>query len=306
MSAPSPSAAGLSFPGSFTVISDEISQELETLAAFVRRQQIDGFELRSLFGRAFKDLTDEDVAAIGALVRKEGWKIHGCATPVYKCALEDAAAIREHQQIFRRSLQVAKALDCKLVRVFTFLRRPGPIDAATVAQIAGHLRALGDIAAGSGIRIGVENESSCLIGSGEETQALMAQLDSTRFGVIWDPCNVLYTPGASAPTPEMMRKLLPSIVHLHVKDASRRDPRNPAAGMEAMPVGLGEVGWPAHFASLRTSPYRGRLSLETHWRREQIDEKLLHLPAGHAFSRGGEAASTTCFDNIQALWALGH
>ena len=28
--------------------------------------------------------------------------------------------------------------------------------------------------------------------------------------------------------------------------------------------------------------YKGLLSLETHWRLQKIDEKMLHLPAGHA------------------------
>ena len=43
------------------------------------------------------------------------------------------------------------------------------------------------------------------------------------------------------------------------------------------------------------------LSLETHWRLEKIDESILHLPAGHAFSHGGEVASRTCFHNIKTL-----
>jgi hypothetical protein len=37
------------------------------------------------------------------------------------------------------------------------------------------------------------------------------------------------------------------------------------------------------------------------WRLEKIDEALLHLPAGHAFSHGGEAASRTCLHKLKAL-----
>jgi hypothetical protein len=45
----------------------------------------------------------------------------------------------------------------------------------------------------------------------------------------------------------------------------------------------------------------GSAACEPHWRLEKIDEALLHLPAGHAFSRGGEAASRTCLHNLKAL-----
>ena len=71
-----------------------------------------------------------------------------------------------------------------------------------------------------------------------------------------------------------------------------------AAGV---PVGLGEVDWRAHLRALRTTDYRGLLSLETHWRLEKIDESLLHLPAGHAFSHGGEVASRTCLHNLKSI-----
>ena len=83
----------MKFPDRFTVISDEVSQDLPVLRAFVREFGLPGIELRSFAGRAFKDLTPADVAAIGAAAREEGWKIFGCSTPVFKCALDDAKAM---------------------------------------------------------------------------------------------------------------------------------------------------------------------------------------------------------------------
>ena len=82
----------MSFPA-FTFISDEVSQELPVVARFAREFGLGGFELRSFAGRAFKDLTAADVAAVRAVVRAEGWRVVGCASPVFKCALDDAAEI---------------------------------------------------------------------------------------------------------------------------------------------------------------------------------------------------------------------
>jgi sugar phosphate isomerase/epimerase len=94
------------------------------------------------------------------------------------------------------------------------------------------------------------------------------------------------------------------LLHLHVKDARRLAAPKPTELIATgTPVGLGQVDWRAHLEALRTSGYAGWLSLETHWRLEKIDDALLHLPAGHAFSHGGETASRTCLHNLQSLFA---
>src|SRR3954470_21318155 len=102
----------MTFPQNFTILSDEVSQDLPVIRAFVREFKLPGIELRSFSGRAFKDLTRDDVTLIADTARDEGWKIFGCSTPVFKCALDDAAAIREHREIFQRSLEAARSLAC--------------------------------------------------------------------------------------------------------------------------------------------------------------------------------------------------
>lgn len=291
----------MKFPDHITIISDEVSQDLPVISAFVREFRLGGIELRSLNGRAFKDLTRADVTELATASRAEGWRVFGCATPVFKCDLDDTAAIAAHRDIFKRSLDVARELNSGLLRVFTFLRTPNPTDPAKQRRVVEHLQGLVDLAAGSGVRIGVENEHSCLVATADETLAVLAPLPVDRVGAIWDPCNVLYVPGAAAPTPADLVRLAPRLFHLHVKDALHRSSTDSIHIAVGMPVGLGEVGWRAHLRALQTTGYRGLLSLETHWRLEKIDEKLLHLPAGHAFSHGGEVASRTCLHNLKAI-----
>jgi len=101
----------MTFPNSYSIISDEVSQDLPVVRAFVREFKLPGIELRSLNGRAFKDLTNDDVAAVSAMARDEGWKIIGCSTPVFKCEIDDPKGIQEHREIFKRSLDVARKLD---------------------------------------------------------------------------------------------------------------------------------------------------------------------------------------------------
>lgn len=291
----------MNFPDSFTVISDEVSQELPVVRQFLREFNLPGLELRSLNGRAFKDLTRDDIATLAAAASDENWRIFGCATPVFKCALADENAIREHREIFKRSLDVARELGCDLLRIFTFLREPNPLESGRLQRVTDHLLGLVELAKNSGIRLGIENEHSCLIATVTEMQAVLAGLPADQVGAIWDPCNVLYVPGAAVPTADAITRLGRRLFHVHVKDARRRPGTNGGLLAVGLPVGLGEVDWRAHLTALQHSGYRGLLSLETHWRLEKIDEAMLHLPAGHAFSHGGEIASRTCLHNLKSL-----
>lgn len=305
--APGPSSLPptMTFPDRFLVISDEVSQDLPVLRAFLREFRLPGLELRSFNGRAFKDLTDADVASLAAAKREDGWQVAGCATPVFKCDLEDAAAVQQHRELFRRSVDIAHRLDCSLLRVFTFLRQPNPLEPQRLARIREHLLGLAELAQGSGVRIGVENEHSCFTATADEMKAVLAGLPADRFGAIWDPCNVLYVPGAAAPSPADLAVIGDRLIHIHLKDALRRSrtltqPAGPLPAI-AMPIGAGEVDWRAHLQALHTAGYRGLLSLETHWRVQALDESMLHLPAGHAFSHGGEAASRVCLLILRAM-----
>ncbi|MBL9199943.1 MAG: sugar phosphate isomerase/epimerase [Opitutaceae bacterium] len=292
----------MKFPDRFTVISDEVSQDLPVLRAFVREFGLPGIELRSFAGRAFKDLTRDDLAAIAAAAREDGWKIFGCSTPVFKCAIDDAKAIAEHREIFKRSLDTARTLGADLLRVFTFLRQPDPLEPLRLDRVAEQLRGLGELARGSGVRIGIENEHSCFTGTVAEMEAILARLPADQFGAIWDPCNVLYIPGAGAPLPSDITRLASRLFHLHVKDSIRRPPATPGAHIAVgTPLGLGQVDWRGHLEAARAAGYAGMFSLETHWRVQKIDESLLHLPAGYSFSAGGEAASRVCFHNLKSL-----
>lgn len=292
----------MTFPHSYSIISDEVSQDLAVIRAFVREFKLPGIELRSLNGRAFRDLKDEDVAAIGSVARDEGWRIFGCSTPVFKCEIDDANGIREHRDIFKRSIEVARKLDSNLLRIFTFLRKPNPTEPQRLKRVTEELLGLVEIAKGSGMKIGIENEHSCLVATVDEMLGILAGLPADQVGAIWDPCNVLYVPEAAPPSPDDLTRLGARLFHIHLKDAMRRPPDKPGGLIAVgMPVGIGEVNWRAHMRSLQRMGYGGILSLETHWRLEKIDDAILHLPAGHAFSHGGEVASRTCLHTIKAL-----
>lgn len=291
----------MNFPARFTIISDEVSQDLPDIVRFVKEFELPGIELRSMFGRAFKDLTPADVAEIKRVASNEGWKIIGCASPVFKCDIDDTAAIAAHVDQFKRSLAVAHELGAGIVRVFTFLRRSAAETQRLLPRIAQHLEELRTAAAGSKVTIGIENEASCMIGTAAESAAICRALPNPQFGIVWDPCNVLYVPDVRIEATADFAALAGRIAHIHVKDARSVAPQPGHHPAVASPVGLGDVGWRRHLAQIAQSGYQGMFSLETHWRVVQIAEADLHLPAGYGFSRGGEVASRVCLHNLREL-----
>lgn len=291
----------MNFFANITVISDEVSQDLPDLIRFVKDFSLPGVELRSMFGRVFKDLTAADIYEIKAVARGEGWKVFGCASPVFKCDLDDMSAVQEHLEVFRRSVDVAQDLDCDLIRVFTFLRRSEAENASRLPQVAGYLQKLAVIAERTHVRIGVENEASCIVGNGTEITALCALMSDPCLGIVWDPCNALYVAGVASDFNVEFAKFSARVYHVHVKDAFRLASVSESVSVVAMPIGLGDVGWRHHFSELQRSNYVGSLSLETHWRTVPMHAEELHLPGGYKFSHGGEEASRVCLHNLREM-----
>ena len=281
------------------ILTDEVSQDLDAVLRFAREFSLDGIELRSLAGKAFKDLSPSAIAEIAEHCRDAGIAVAGCATPVFKCDLDAPADVAAHIDLFHRSVDAARVLGCDLVRVFTFLRRSHPATTDDLARAASHLPALLDIVRGSGVRIGVENEASCIVGTGAETREFLSHLPcDPQLGVVWDPCNVLYLDGANDPVHDDFPLVADRTIHVHVKDA-RRDGAN--AARKCVQLGDGGIDFAAQFPALRAHGYCGWITLETHWRAVALDDAIQHLPAGYAFSAGAEDASRICMAHLKRL-----
>jgi sugar phosphate isomerase/epimerase len=280
------------------ILTDEVSQELDDVIRFAREFKLDGIELRSLAGKAFKDLTISEIGTITSKCRDNGLTISGCATPVFKCDIDDPTAIAEHVDLFRRSLDAAKTADCTMVRVFTFLRRGHPTSPSDLERAASHFHSLIEAANGSGICIGVENEASCLVGTGAETREFLRHLpDSPQLGVVWDPCNVVYLDGTNDPVHDDYPLIANRVSHVHLKDASRNGDK---AAQRCVELGTGQIDFPAQLSALKAGGYRDWITLETHWRSVPLDDEIQHLPAGYAFSAHAEPASRICMGHLQS------
>ncbi len=285
-------------PFPLAVISDEVSQDIERVIAFAKEFHLDGVEVRSLFGRAFKDLTPADAREIGARFQDAGLKVAGCASPVFKCSIDQPAEIEAHLEIFKRAVERAQAWDCDFVRVFAFLRKSTPSRADDLKRAAGHFSKLFEIVRGTKVRIGVENEYTTIVGNGAELVPFLKHLDPSggeKTMVVWDPCNVVFMPGTGDPVAVDYPMVADRVGHVHVKDAKRQNGHPPEHCVE---LGTGEVLFPKLLGQLKQRGYKGWVSLETHWRTKSLSSEVQHLPAGHLFSENAEPASRICMRTL--------
>lgn len=281
------------------VITDEVSQDLDTVVDFAVEFDLEGIELRSIWDKPPQELSDVEIARIRDRTGEAGLSVVGVAAPFYKCDLGDDDACREHLAILRRCVRVAQELDTALVRVFAFWKGE-PLEQCWGRIIARYEEPV-RIAEGEGVVLGLENEASTLIGTGAETRRLVDALDSSVVKPLWDPCNELFADGGQPPYPEGYGHVRADMCHMHFKDGVRGS----AEGDVNVPMCEGEIDYRGQFADLIEGGYDGCLSLETHWRigTEQIEQTLIDRPGGKRFSEAGEAASRICMRNTLDLLA---
>jgi L-ribulose-5-phosphate 3-epimerase len=282
-----------------SILTDEVSQEIAAVINFANDLDLQGIELRSLNGKAFKDLTPAEIKEVRDRCDDAGLKVSGVATPVFKCDLDSPSQIAEHVELFRRSVDAAQTLGCEVVRVFAFLRRTHPATSDDLKRAASHFPKLLEIVRGTPAIVGLENEASCIVATGEETRELLSHLpNDPQLGVVWDPCNVIYLDNVGDPVRDDFPKVADRVVHVHVKDGRREGTK---AAQTCVELGTGEVDFPAQFAALKQRGYQGWVTLETHWRSVPLDPATQHLPAGYTFSANAEPASRICMGTLQRM-----
>src|SRR5262245_23859121 len=280
---------------SLAVITDEISQDLAVAAALVKEFGGSALEIRSVWEKSPHEFDTNDIARIKRIADDYGLHICGIASPFYKCTFGENEEEQQHLDILRRCIEVAHALETKLIRVFTFWRQPGTPPWEQIAEKFQEPLRLAEV---EDVILGVENDPSTMGTTARQVAQFLSLINHSRVRSVWDPGNELWEGETRAAFPDGYETLKPWIVHIQLKDLRR----TPAGKIEAVRFGTGEVDYLGQFRALRADSYKGYLSLETHWRvRREIPEDLLHRPKGSAFSFGGEEATRLCLQSLQEM-----
>jgi sugar phosphate isomerase/epimerase len=259
-------------------ITDEISQDFEHALDVLREYDIQGAELRGLWGTNIADLTDAQAERAQSALKARGMNVVALSTPFFKCDLAVgtqnageaegrmhlAQALPFEKQIamLKRCIELAQFFETPYLRVFSFWRK-AVLTPEIEAQIGAAFQEPLALAEKADLTLLLENEHACFIGTGAEAARVAQAIASPHFKICWDPGNAFCAD--ETPFPDGYEVVKPYFAHIHIKDAVMRESEEKGRHPQWCVVGEGEIDYEGHFAALKRDGYQGYLSLETHY-----------------------------------------
>lgn len=282
------------------VFSDEVSQDLMRAIALAKEFNLNGLEIRSVWDKPPQTLDHALAARIRDALDDGGLECYSIASPFFKCELDSEEQYKQHMDILRHCIRLARTLGTNNVRGFTFWRKDSPSFEEARDRIIEKFREPVSIVEGEGIHLCIENESSTYLASGIKLRKLIDDIGSPNIRVTWDPCNCLFDRACEAPYPDGYEAVKDVLGLVHVKDARKVEDERIG---EHVPIGEGDAMLKPLFSRLKEDGYNGYLSLETHWRpKQQLDKDLVDRPGGAAYSENAELASRICLEKMVKMF----
>lgn len=269
-----------------SVITDEISQDIDHALEVCEDLGIRTVELRSIGGANVVSHDQSSLRRVKTSLEDRGFDVCAISSPFLKCHLYGngtpqgamhfaSPASREEQwDVLERALGVARLLGAPVVRAFSFWRVPDPTSVRE--EVVQALAQAVKRAQAAGLKLALENEHECNVGTGAEAGWILGRISSPSFGLVWDPGNEAMI--GSKPFPSGYSHVRGRVAHVHLKDVD--DEGNWTK------VGTGTIDYRGQLRALAEDGYAGALSLETHY----------EAPGG-----GPEGATRESVATIQAL-----
>jgi len=248
-----------------SVITDEISQDLDRALEVCEDLGVRTVELRAIGGVNIVSHDLRSLQWVKTTLEDKNFDVCAISSPFLKCHLYgDAApqgamhsaspASRDEQwNILERALNVARLLGAPVVRAFSFWRVPDP--ASVRGEVVQALTQAVERTQEAGLKLGLENEHECNVGTGAEAGWVLDRIPSPSFGLIWDPGNEAML--GSKPFPGGYSHVRGRVSHVHLKDVDGEG--------NWTKVGTGTIDYLRQLRALAEDGYAGALSLETHY-----------------------------------------
>jgi sugar phosphate isomerase/epimerase len=266
------------------VISDEFSKDFEEALKTMKSYGLSWVEIRTVWGTYNTEASPEQLRRIKDLLDKFQFKVSALDTALFKCALpgtkpvasgKDAYPYGAQMDLLKRAMDRAPALGTDKLRVFAFYRVTEP--ETHFPRISEELSKAAELAHSGGMRLVLEDEGSCNVGTGHELAKMLKLVPAANFGANWDVGNGLehgeisYPDGYAA----LDKK---RIWHVHLKDircgatATSKEKAEAfkkkgervieQSKCETAIVGTGQVDLLGQLRALLRNNYQGTMSLE--------------------------------------------
>jgi sugar phosphate isomerase/epimerase len=268
--------------------SDEIASDILTQFKVLNRLGISFFEPRGINGKNISSLNDDDVNELKEEMNEHGIKASSIGSPIGKIKLTDD--FDEHFELFKRTVKIAKMLETKYIRIFSFYHNGGEWSIDERAEVLRRLRTMISYAKENNIVLLHENEKDIYGDIAERCEDLMKELYCENFKAVFDPANFVQ---CGTDTRLAYEKLKQYVEYMHIKDALSESNR-------VVPAGIGD-GNLEFIVTDFIKNCGGFLSLEPHLGAFEgladleLDDSMLSLP------QGGEGTFTVAFNALKKI-----
>lgn len=207
--------------------SDEIDRDLQVQMRELKRMGISRMEMRFLYGKNSVDYSLADMKEIKKQLDASGISVSAIGSPLGKIGITDPFA--PHLELFKHTLELAKLLETRYIRMFSFYIPQGEAPANYRDEALERWSAFTAYARGFGIILAHENEKGIYGDTAERCLDIVEAMNSNYVRAIFDPANFIQCEVKTYP--EAYQLLKKHIAYMHIKDALTGSGRVVPAGM---------------------------------------------------------------------------
>ena len=195
----------------FSAFADEAGVTLSEQIDALKANGIRFIEPRNIDGRSIMSFSDEELYAIKAELDKNGIKVGSLGSPIGKYPITDD--FESYMDTVRRALEIAKILDTRFIRIFSFFVEQSDLSIYR-DEVIRRMKAMVAEAEKYGITLCHENESKIYGQMPEEVRDLLTEVKG--LGGIFDAANYRMN---GADITDGIEATLVNFKYLHIKDA---------------------------------------------------------------------------------------
>lgn len=191
---------------------DEASASVDKQIIAMKRNGLQGLEIRNVDGINVSDITLEKAKEVHQKMKAAGLKVWSIGSPLGKIGIEDE--FEPHLEKLKHTLEVAKILECDNIRMFSFYLPAGKNPEEYREEVMRRLKAMVAVAKDTGITLCHENEKG--IYGDNAARCLDIHKEIPELGGIFDPANFIQCEQETLKAWEMLHSY---IKYMHIKDA---------------------------------------------------------------------------------------
>lgn len=209
-----------------SVFSDDLAADWGRAIEVAQEAGVEGLEIRNVWGKSSKDLTDDEARAMARALRGTGLGI-SCMGSTYgrQFWLDDPEARKMTEDVLAKMLRFCEIFDTNQIRIFALwipgyeedrslwsVRPRFSLDLLT--RLVRNMETSVRMAEQAGVRLLIENEGNSYSGTCREARLIMEAIDSPNVQCIYHP-RVAGLTGEAA-YPEGYNQVRDFIKHVHM------------------------------------------------------------------------------------------